>query len=495
MNAPFQLLERQTLLAPLGLRFRDAATGEFVGGGLSVTAYPTGDPSRRVSGFVNRSGVYVVRHAAGLRELEFGAGDRAFWDTLPPKKAFTVEVSDTEGRFLPYSFQTGLPFEGLHTWAWPLGEASAQGAPEPAADFSDNFADDVRDARWKLGTLTPPASAFDDKVTVAETGGRLEITPRSSASVKAYNGYVSAASWNLTDARATVEVVQTTTNKGQTVFTLALDANNWFRFLFESAKLNFQTKIGGAETSTNIPADAAQQRFWRLRHERVGDRVIFETSADGAKWAVRREVPRQFSIKSMTIELNAGTPSSVASPGKAVFDGFALESNPARALPLYSSPTRPSTGGMAVLRASLWDASADAPAAWAVLEARVNGQPTVRGYADAEGRVALHFPYPAPPSFVQQSPPPAATPFTRQEWPVSVFGSYRPQSPVPRVPDLKATLAQGRATLWADAARTNPLTKVTLRSGQQLVVRSYEASTDAAPDGRPLPVLLITPAA
>lgn len=493
MNAPFQLLERQTLVAPLGLRFRDAATGELVGGGLSVTVYPTDDPSRRAAAFVNRSGVYVLQHAAGLREAEFGAGDKAFWDA-PPKRAFTVEVFDNEGRFQPYSFQTALPFKGIHAWAWPLGDASAQGAPEPAANFSDDFSDNTRDARWKLGTLTPPASSFDDKVTVAETGERLEITPRTSAGVKAYNGYVSAASWNLTDAHATVEVVQTTTNKAQTVFTLALDANNWFRFLFESAKLNFQTKVGGAETATTIPADAAQHRFWRLRHDRARDVVTFETSADGTSWAVRREVPRQFSLKSLTIELNAGTPSSVATPGKAVFDSFALESNPTQSLPLYSSPTRPVTGGMAVLRASLWDAGTDAPAAWALMEARINGQPTVRGYADASGRVALVFPYPEPPSFVQQNPPPSPTPFTRQEWPVSIFASYRPQSPAPRVPDLKATLAQPRATLWADAARTTPLTKVTLRSGQQLVVRSTEAPTDAAPDGRPLPVLFITPA-
>ncbi|HEX8502107.1 MAG TPA: hypothetical protein VF659_16095 [Pyrinomonadaceae bacterium] len=494
MNAPFQLLERQTLLAPLGLRFRDAATGELVGGGLSVTVYPTDDPARRSVGFVNRSGVYAVRHAAGLRDVEFGSGDNAFWDAPPPKRAFTVEVYDTEGRFLPYSFQTALPVRGLHTWTWPLGEASAQGSPEPASVFSDTFDDGVRDARWKLGTLTPPASAFDDKVTVAEAGGRLEITPRSSAGVKAYNGYVSVSNWNLTDARATAVVVQTTTNKAQTVFTLALDANNWFRFLFESAKLNFQTKVAGAETSTSIPADAAQQRFWRLRHDRAGDQMIFETSSDGAAWAVRRVVPRQFSVKSLTVELNAGTASSVASPGKAVFGGVVLESNPAQALPLYSAPTRPVTGGLAVLRAALWDAAAGAPAAWALLEARVNGQPTARGYADAAGRVALVFPYPEPASFVQQNQPQPATPFTRQEWPVSVFASYKPRSPAPPVPDLKATLAQPRATLWADAARTTPLTKVTLRSGQQLVVRSNEAATDSAPDGRPLPVLLITPA-
>jgi hypothetical protein len=495
MSASFLTFERQTLVAPLGLRFRDAATGEFVRGGLSVAVYPADNPSRRASAFVNNSGVYVVRHADGLREVEFGAGDKAFWDAPPTKRSFTVEVADTEGRFLPYSFQTALPVEGIHTWAWPLADASAQTPTEPAAAFSDNFDDGVRDARWKLGTLTTPASSWDQQVKVEETGGRLEVTPRTSVAGKNYNGYVSVAGWNLSDAGATVAVVQTTTNAAQTVFTLALDGTNWFRFLATSGTLSFQTKVNGADSSTNIPADAAQQRFWRLRHERAGDQIIFETSPDGAAWAVRRIVPRQFSIKSLTVELNAGTASSVASPGKAVFGGLIFESNPAQALPLYSAPTRPVTGGMAVLRASLWDSVADAPAAWALLEARAGGQPTARGYADAAGRVALLFPYPEPPSFVQQNPPPPPTPFTRQEWPVSIYASYKPQSPAPRLPDLRATLAQPRATLWADAARTTPLTKVTLRSGQQLVVRSYEASTDAAPDGRPLPVLFITPAA
>jgi hypothetical protein len=494
MSASFRTFERQTLLAPLGLRFRDAATGEFVRGGLSVAVYPTDNPSKRASAFVNNSGVYVVRHADGLREAEFGAGDRAFWDAPPPKRSFTVEVSDTEGRFLPYSFQTALPVKGIHTWAWPLGDASSPAPTEPAAAFSDNFDDGVRDSRWKLGTLTPPDSAWDQQVMVDETGGRLEVTPRASVAGKNFNGYVSTSNWNLTDARATVAVVQTTTNAAQTVFTLALDGGNWFRFLAASGNLSFQSKVNGADSSTNIPADGAQQRFWRLRHDRASDQIIFETSADGANWAARRIVPRQFSIKSMTVELNAGTAASVASPGKAVFGGLIFESNPAQALPLYSAPTRPVTGGMAVLRASLWDSVADAPAAWALLEARVNGQPTARGYADEQGRVALLFPYPEPPSFVQQNPPPPATSFTRQEWPVSIYASYEPQSPAPRPPDLRATLAQARATLWADAARTTPLTKVTLRSGQQLVVRSYEASTDAAPDGRPLPVLFITPA-
>ncbi len=494
MSAPFQLLERQTLLAPLGLCFRDAATGEIVRSGLSIMVYPTAQPSRRASAFVNSSGVYVAQHAPGLREAESGAGDQSFWESLPPKKSFTVEVFDSEGRYLPYSFQTALPIEGLHPWTWPLSEPPAQPSPEPAAVFSDDFGNNQLDAWWKLGTLTPPAAAWDQQVTVSETGQRLEITPRRNVNEKSYNGYVSVSNWNFTGARATVEVMQTTTNEAQTIFTLALDSNNWFRFLAASGNLNFQTRVSGTESSVSIPADGAQQRFWRLRHDRPNDRIIFETSADGASWSVRRAVPRQIPIKGLAVELNAGTPASVAAPGTAIFDSLLLESNPTPALPLYAAPTRPVSGGMAVLRASLWDAVADAPASWAVLVARLNGQTTVRGYADEAGRIALVFPYPEPPSFVPQNPPPPATPFTKQEWPVALFASYQPHSPAPRLPDLRATFTQPRATLWADAARTTPLTKVTLRSGQPLVVRSIETLADAELNHRPLPVLLISPA-
>jgi len=62
------------------------------------------------------------------------------------------------------------------------------------------------------------------------------------------------------------------------------------------------------------------------------------------------------------------------------------------------------------------------------------------------------------------------------------------------VPSLPAALAQPRATLWADAARTTPLTKATLRSGQELIVRTSAAAPDSPLSNTPLPVLLMTPA-
>ncbi|HWS53509.1 MAG TPA: hypothetical protein VN228_05260 [Pyrinomonadaceae bacterium] len=491
MTTTFKVIERQTLTAPLGLRFRDAATGASVASGLRVAVYPAANPSRRTPAFVNGSGVYVAHHAAGLGAAESGAGDESFWAAPPARLPFTVEVSDDERRYLPYRFQTTLPARGLHRWTWPLADAASRAPSEPAQAFADDFDDAARADAWKLGTLNTPPNVFDEGVAVVEQGGRLEITPRDVGG-KNYNGYVSVAGWNLSDARASVEVAGAADGAAQTFFTLAADSNNWFRFLVESGRLNFQARAAGAESSPSVGYDPAQHRHWRLRHDRAADQVVFETSADGASWAARRSVARTFALTGLLVELGAGTASKVNAPGKAVFDNFRLESNPSDSLPLFSAPTRPAGGGLAALRATLWDAAADAPAAWALLEARVAGQPTVRGFADEAGRVALVFPYPEPAGFAEQSPPSA--PFTKQEWAVQLFASYAPERPAPPLLTLPAALRQPRATLWADRARTTPLTRAVLRSGHELVVRSSAASAESPLNDTPLPVLLMTPA-
>ena len=109
MSANFQLLERQTVLAPLGLRFRDALTGAAVDEGLSVTVYPAASPRQRTHAFAGRAGVYVVHRAAGLQEVTRGAGDDAFWEGLAARRRFTVEVFDVRRRYLPCTFGADLP--------------------------------------------------------------------------------------------------------------------------------------------------------------------------------------------------------------------------------------------------------------------------------------------------------------------------------------------------------------------------------------------------
>jgi len=497
MSASFINLERQSVLAPLGVSFRDASTGETVGDGLDVNIYPSANPTARTRAFPNRSGVYVVHAASGLQQATHGAGDRDFWAGLSDRKAFTVEVTDERRRYLPFRFGVGLPVRGPLTWVWPLEASTVAQPAKPPVRFRDDFDDSLFDASlWRLGTLrTPQPGAWDEAVSVREWNGRLEVTPRSRQSGEHYNGYVSAATWSVRGARASVEAAQLTLGAAETTFTLALDPQNWFRFVARAGQLMFRSRAANVETSAAVAYDPAPHRFWSFRHDRASDQVSFETSADGRTWARQRVVPRPFPLSAMTVELGAGTSTSVVTPGAALFDNFIFESSPIPFIPLFSAPTRSPQGGMAVLRAELWDplprGGEGAPAAYALLEASLAGRQTLRAVADAKGRVALVFPYPEPAGAGGTVPPPA---YTSQEWEVRLRAFYTPRGEVPPLPDLPAVFEQPAARLWSDEARTQPLTKATLRFGRELVLRSHRTNAGAPLEPTPLPVLLITPA-
>jgi len=115
---PVPNIEKLSLVAPLGLCFHDAATGERVIDGLSVTVYPATQTiwKKRTDARPNRSGVFVLHKADGLGEFTRGAGDDEFWQNNPPRKSFIVEVFDHESRFQPFQFTLKLPVKGIYQW-------------------------------------------------------------------------------------------------------------------------------------------------------------------------------------------------------------------------------------------------------------------------------------------------------------------------------------------------------------------------------------------
>jgi hypothetical protein len=172
-------------------------------------------------------------------------------------------------------------------------------------------------------------------------------------------------------------------------------------------------------------------------------------------------------------------------------------------IPLYSAPARRVPPGMAVVRADLFDATADAPAAWAAIEATYEGELVARGFADARGQLALIFPYPQPPTFAVASPvesPPAShsPPLFEQKWDVTLHAGYagRPTGTlVADTPDLRATLGQLSAPpahLWADEVGGAELTGVELQYGRESVLKTQHAIS-SSPPAQPS-ALLITPA-
>lgn len=150
-------------------------------------------------------------------------------------------------------------------------------------------------------------------------------------------------------------------------------------------------------------------------------------------------------------------------------------------LPLYSTPARAVPAGMAVLRADLRDWIADRPAAWAVVEARPEGQPPVRGIAGKDGRIALVFSYPEPLSGPLGSPPGSPPLGERkslleQKWAVMLQAWYSASVMVPNRLDLSSVFTQQPATLLATVSPETVLNSATLEFGKDLIVKTETQS-------------------
>jgi hypothetical protein len=232
-----------------------------------------------------------------------------------------------------------------------------QPAPDPTTTivaFSDDFNDNTRDSsKWNFGTVqgaiySGPA-AWDSTIPALERNQRLEVSPRANISGDHYNGYISAAKWDLTNGNASVEVLQVASGgTADTQLAVCIDSQNFYMIVCEGGQLYFQAVVAGARTSTNIVYSPAPHRFWRIRHTTTNDSVYFETSADGQSWNVQRTVTRQLNVTAMTFEISAGSYEAVAAPGTAIFDNFKLEriiaAPPPTNLPPVAKPGGPYSG-------------------------------------------------------------------------------------------------------------------------------------------------------
>lgn len=191
--------------------------------------------------------------------------------------------------------------------------------------FSDDFNDNTRDAtKWNVSEFYS-GYTNDPQVTVLEQNQQLEIAPLSSTTGHHHNGYVSATTWNMTGAQARVEVKRVASYSASTIFYIGSDSNNGFLIMEEDGQMFFMTKIAGVQnSSTPIPYDSVQHRFWRFRHDSATDQLKFETSADGTTWTVQRTVSRQITITALRVELDAGTYAAEWNMGSSIFDNFQL---------------------------------------------------------------------------------------------------------------------------------------------------------------------------
>ena len=149
-------------------------------------------------------------------------------------------------------------------------------------------------------------------------------------------------------------------------------------------------------------------------------------------------------------------------PGTLVTDPCATG---AKAIPLASSPGRPTPPGYAAIRAQLHDLDRHRPAAWATLTVAA-GATSATGVAAPNGDVLVLLPWPALATGLN-----GTTPLAGQHWTLTLTARNAGADP-DTIPDLCALHAQPVAHLLADDDPRTPLPAPTLSYGAELVVRS-----------------------
>jgi hypothetical protein len=144
---------------------------------------------------------------------------------------------------------------------------------------------------------------------------------------------------------------------------------------------------------------------------------------------------------------------------------------------LFSSPSRLLPGGLAVVRAQIFENENDTPAPWVLVELSasvLNRTVTAQGIADGEGRLALIFPYPEPTN-VSPGSPIGSEPqlLSQQRWTLTFRAWHTFDQGSGDFVDLDLVLGQtSRApdNLWDDGSPLVPFTEADLVFGRELVV-------------------------
>jgi len=187
-------------------------------------------------------------------------------------------------------------------------------------------------AKWQANNLW---SGFTDaSVTTSETNSRLQIGPLfAGLSGSHYNGIRSTSAFNFNGAYGYVELVQgpSASTKADAMFTIGIDANNYYRIYVEEGLFICQAKIGGSKRNIFVTAySPASHRYWRIRHDSIGGNVVFETATDNGgtpgTWTLRASEPWNTAavpLGALLFELKGGTwqPEPTA-PGVVIFDNF-----------------------------------------------------------------------------------------------------------------------------------------------------------------------------
>jgi hypothetical protein len=172
--------------------------------------------------------------------------------------------------------------------------------------------------RWRKGLLIHQLAEYDHAISVRQSDGTLQITPRGGAPGKHFYGVVSAQTFDLTSSTIAANVLQVPSDGATAIMAVGPDMLHYAAFRVTDSQLVLEHRSGSEHSITRITFDPMRHRFWRFRE--VSDGVIaWETSPDGQKWHLQHATEASFSLSNVTLQLAAGSDHAVERPGSAIF--------------------------------------------------------------------------------------------------------------------------------------------------------------------------------
>jgi hypothetical protein len=191
---------------------------------------------------------------------------------------------------------------------------SCESANPPISSLVDDFSDGMYEPNWTNGSSC-----------MTEVGGEMVANVPANDTMHRYCILGTLAKHSLACDAFFVHVAEATTATfGAQTALYVSDYRN-------SHEINFLLDNGGFAVGIDTdPAtivvsngyDATADAWWRVRGE--GGHLYFDTSPDGASWAVRLDEPYPYSLDEVGVTLGAGTYAPVANPGVARFRNFNL---------------------------------------------------------------------------------------------------------------------------------------------------------------------------
>jgi hypothetical protein len=190
----------------------------------------------------------------------------------------------------------------------------------------------INTSNWIAGSLF---SGYTNKaLSMSIAGGSLNIGPLlSDESGSNYNGLVSKAGFQFTNAFAYVEVIQapSASTKAEAMLTIGYSSNDFYRIYVEGGSLIVEQNIGGTQTQLySAVYNATNDKFLEIRDDTSTGKVWFETAPDSGggvpgTWTTEYSETWNTSaipLSYVQLEIEAGTWEPESNPGTVKFANF-----------------------------------------------------------------------------------------------------------------------------------------------------------------------------